>query len=309
MPMTNFPQGVSSFGIPLIGSGPILTTGNIFFVNSTAPLASDNVNNGRDPLRPFATIDYAIGQCTANNGDHIIAGPGHVETLIASGTCALDVAGVTIVGLGNGANRASFNCTTATAARVTASAANCTIRNMLWTGGFDNLASPLLVTAADFKLLDCEYRDVTGQAATFLQTNASANRMLVDGFTYRGDTAAGGASAIFLVGGADIEIRNFKITGNFSAGAIEVRTTLTSRLWIHDGLIKTNNAADLCIRDLITGSTGWIGPNLFLDLTDDASNITEAVTGATFRVFDPVYVNNADAEKALLINWTAATDL
>lgn len=307
MPMTNFPQGVRSFGIPLIGAGPILTTGNVFFVNSSHPKAS-NGNLGTDPEAPFATIDFAIGKCSANNGDYIIAGPGHVEILQASGDVTFDVAGVTLIGIGSGAARPTFSCRTSTAARVAVSAANVTIQNMLWTGDIDALISPLLITAADFKLLNCTYRDVTGQATAFLQTNANANRLLVDGFEFLGDAAAGCASAIHLVGGSDAEIRNFLIKGNFSAGAIEVRTTAATRLWIHDGLIRTANAADLCIRDLITGSTGWVGPNLYLDLADNAANITEAVTGATFRMFGPVRVVNADNEQAMDINWTVSTD-
>jgi hypothetical protein len=47
---------------------------------------------------------------------------------------------------------------------------------------------------------------------------------------------------------------------------------------------------------------------LYLNLQDDAANVTEAVTGATFNLFDPVYVCNAVNQKALLINWTPVAD-
>ena len=48
--------------------------------------------------------------------------------------------------------------------------------------------------------------------------------------------------------------------------------------------------------------------NLHLRLTDDANNITEAITGATFCLFDNIWVNNLAGEKAILINWTATTN-
>ena len=68
------------------------------------------------------------------------------------------------------------------------------------------------------------------------------------------------------------------------------------------------NAADVAIVDTVTASTGFIGPNINIMMADNTSNITEAVTGATFQVIDPVYVCNLAGEKAMLINWTASTD-
>ena len=42
---------------------------------------------------------------TAAVGDTIIVMPGHVETIATAGALALDVAGISIVGLGNKRNR------------------------------------------------------------------------------------------------------------------------------------------------------------------------------------------------------------
>ena len=59
--------------------------------------------------------------------------------------------------------------------------------------------------------------------------------------------------------------------------------------------------------DTITGTTGVIGPNVQMVLQDDASNITEAITGATFYVIDDgVHVVNAANQKSLAIDWTAS---
>ena len=53
--------------------------GDIFFVDSGAATAADSAGAGRSPDAPFATIDYAIGQCAANNGDVIYVMPGHTD--------------------------------------------------------------------------------------------------------------------------------------------------------------------------------------------------------------------------------------
>jgi len=108
--MANSPEAkINSLrGIPWMGFPPDITTGNIWFVDSGHPFASDNTHCGESPLEPFATIDYAIGKCTASNGDIIYVMPGHAETVNATATLTCDVAGISIVGLGNGTNRPSL---------------------------------------------------------------------------------------------------------------------------------------------------------------------------------------------------------
>ena len=71
----------------------MLTTGNVFFVDSGASLAVDSTAHGDSPERPFATLDYAVGRCTANNNDVVYVMAGHSETLTADSAVDLDVAG------------------------------------------------------------------------------------------------------------------------------------------------------------------------------------------------------------------------
>src|SRR5437763_1962723 len=78
-----------------------LTTGNIFFVNSVN--GTDGAGYGQNPDAPLATWDYAIGLCTANQGDRIYLMPLHVETIAGAAGVALDVAGIETIGLGYGA--------------------------------------------------------------------------------------------------------------------------------------------------------------------------------------------------------------
>lgn len=279
--------------------------GKDWYVDSVTGAAS---SSGKNPTEALSTIDLAVAKCTANQGDRIIVLPGHVETVTAAGGLDLDVAGITLIGLGAGAARPKINFTTATTADMDVDAASITMVNFLFTGGIDALAGPIDVNASDFSLIGCEWRDVTGQATDVIIADANADRLLIEDYFHNGAAAAGGASAIALIGMDNPVIRHFRIIGNFSVAAIDCRTTAVVDLDIYDGYIWTKNAADIAIKDTVTGSTGKIGPDLNFMLTDNAAVITESITGATFQQFDPIYVNNLAGEKAMLINTTAATD-
>lgn len=305
MAITNFPGGVSSFGLPLLGSGPILTTGKVFFVSS----GSGNAGySGLSPDDPLATVEQALAKCTANKGDVIIAMPGHAEAVASAAAIDLDIAGVSLIGLGSGSLRPTFTMGTVVGASFKVSAANVTVANVVFAGGIDALTGPLNITAADCKLLNIETKDVTGEATDFILTSAAANRLEIDGWRHDGAVAAGPNSALAIVGGDRIVVKNFKIDGNFAVSAIDIRTTATTDLEVHDGFVRNRNAADICIKDTITASTGNIGPNLYFRLADNAANVTESVTGATFVQHQPISVVNLAGEIGMQINTTVSTD-
>lgn len=281
--------------------------GNVFFVNSTHASASDAAGFGENPDSPCATIDYAVGLCTSNNGDVIIVHPAHAENLGADSAIDIDVIGVRVLGIRFG-NMMPTLTGTAVAGDCKLAAAGVSIENIRFLGGIDEMTGIIEVSAANCAIKNCEYQDSTGQATDIIITTAGANNLLIDGFRCIGSADAGGNSAIALVGADDCEIKNFYIYGNFAVGAIDLRTTASPRVNIHDGFIWTENAADIAIVDTITGSTGTIGPNINIMLQDNAGNITTAVTGATFQMFDPIYVCNLVNEKGMLSTWTATTN-
>ena len=306
MPISNYPNGFN-FGVSIRGL-PLLNTyaGNVFWVDSGA--GSDQ-NKGTF-ARPFKTMDYAVGRCTANNGDMVMVKPGHTETVTAAAGLDLDVAGITFVGFGNGSDRPTIDFTTAVGADMDVDAANITMVNFLFTGGIDALTGPIDVNAADFSMLGCETRDVTGQATDFIVTDANADRMLLDGWVHRGASAAGADTAITIVGGDDITIRNFWIDGNFAVACIENVTTAGVNLSVYgdsQSYARTRNAADVIFTAVAT-TTGNVGPNINARLQDNAANITEAFVGADMQFFNPIRIVNLDGESSIESNITASTD-
>lgn len=311
--LSNYPNGfaagVTIQGVPLQMTNP----GKVFWVGNSATLqvgekTASDANTGTF-LSPFSTVDYAIGKCAANRGDIIFIRPNHTTTVSSASGVDLDVAGVAIIGLGRGSNRPTFNYT-ATASTFTIAAANCLVHNILHTGGIDAVVSPIVVSAADCVISANELRDVTGQMTDGILTTAAADRLKILNHVHDGAAAAGTNAGIAIVGGDGIEITIDKMDGNFAVGGIDVRTTATTDLFVHDvKSFRTRNAADIFLVDTITASTGQVGPNIYMQLQDNAANITEAVTGATFVIMDDgVHVVNLAGEKSLAINWTASTD-
>jgi len=278
--------------------------GDEYFVDATN---GADTNSGESWEQALATIDAAVGKCTASNGDKIFVAPYHAENLAADSAIDIDVAGVSVIGIRVGRQMPTLTAT-AVAGDCKLAANNVTIQNLCFVGGIDATTGVIEVTGNDCAVLDCEYRDSTGQATDILVTD-NALRLLIDGFRVIGASADGGDTAIMLDECDHAVIRNCYIIGNFDLGAIECRTTASEDIRIHDCTIKTYGGEDLGILDTITGSTGLIGPNVFMMLKDDAANITEAVTGATFTIFDVgVHVANKAGQKSLAINWTAAAD-
>ena len=135
-----------------LGGVPVnseFTTGSIFFVDSNT---GSNSNDGKSPSTAFATVDYAIGNCTATKGDIIYVMPGHAETTTA---IAADVAGITIIGIGRGRARPALTATTAASDLIDVTAANVCIKNMRLVGAASGVTSLISIVADDFMCEGC----------------------------------------------------------------------------------------------------------------------------------------------------------
>jgi len=67
--MTNFPNGVSSFGLPIFGNGIPATKGNVYFVDYGI---GNDAYSGKSIETPLKTIAKAYALCTTNNFDVIV---------------------------------------------------------------------------------------------------------------------------------------------------------------------------------------------------------------------------------------------
>lgn len=252
--MTNF-SDLHEDGVDVLTAGDnVMIVGTAWYVDSTHASKSDASGYGTSPDTPFATLDYAIGQASANNGDIIYLAPGHAETKSASGSLwAADVAGVRIVGLGTGADRATFTFSH-TGAATTISAASVWLENVLFVCGVDSVTAPLTISAADVTLKDIEFRDAANvEFAAGVITTAAANRLTIDGFKYSGDTASGDACTIGikLVGVDSGVVKNARFDGIFSTGCIQMVTTACTDMLFEN--IVFRNVGTAVTKDVVMG--------------------------------------------------------
>lgn len=155
---TNFPNGVSSYGVPVIGSGESIpvTTGSYFWVSSVTGSVS---NTGATPQAPLATIAQALAKCVNANSDVIIVLPGHAETVSAAGGLNINKSGVRIIGLGQGGLVPTITLNTAATATITVTAANVTLKNFIVTANYADIAGAIVVSATDCRLEAISFRE------------------------------------------------------------------------------------------------------------------------------------------------------
>lgn len=201
--MTHYPLGVSSFGFPLVGK----TTGRVFFVDSTSNNKGDDLNHGTSPMTPFSTIAYAVAQANlgSNRGDIVYVCPGHTETITTLGGITMSVAGVKLVGLGDGRDRPKITLSSSVDASVLISAANCRIENIIidetgvdGIGNAGSGAAGLRIQEADFTLVSSEIILATAanQAACAIALTTAAHRCRILHNLIAGSTTAGPVQAV-----------------------------------------------------------------------------------------------------------------
>jgi len=233
------------------------STGNRFWVDSSG---SDSAGYGKSPEAPFASLDYASTQCTANQEDIIYVMAGHTESVVNATDCNLAVAGVRVVGLGTGTDRPTFTFTTANTAVMTVDAANVTLDNLILVCGKDGQTIMMDVNADDVTVKNCELRnDATYQAVTMLDINGGANgadRAKVLGCKFISATA--GATAAIELGEAEdgVELVGNNIFGDFASAGIHNPTgkTLTNLL-IKGNVVANTQTGDHAI-EIVSACTG-----------------------------------------------------
>jgi hypothetical protein len=253
-----------------------VTTGNIWFVDSGSATAADSVGAGQNPDIPFKTLDYAVGQCTANNGDIIYVMPGHAEVVTAAGGLDLDVAGISIIGLGHGADQPTVTLTTANTADIDIDAAGVTIENIHFVAGFADIVAFFDVNAVDFTLRNCRLTGATDlNALIWVQDAAAAasSRITIEGCYCQDRDAANTHFVNFAGTGDGHRIVNNVLHVDCGTMAIGGAGVITN-CYIADNVI--NNAAatvDSCI-NLAATATGSVVRNLCAGAAVQANGVT-----------------------------------
>jgi len=278
--------------------------GNIWFVDSGATAATNATGYGHNPDAPFATLDYAIGKCTASNGDVIYVMPGHAETTSTAGTelFDLDVAGVSVIGLGTGDLRPTFTLAVGDAT-VVMGAASCTLENIRIIGNITDLVAGLEIEAAadGCTVRNCYFAD-SGTALDMLiaiAVTADADRLLFEGNHFVITTGGEATNAVKFAGGCDSLIfRNNVLVGDWKGtdGAVGLAGAASTNILVHDNLIVNQDASVGLCMDLHASTTGGV----FRNMAAGSKGNTETISGGEAAHFGENYGNDAVATTGIL---------
>jgi hypothetical protein len=270
MGFTNFPGGVTSLGVPVIPTAfPYSGSSKVWFVNSVG--GSDS-HRGDDIRKPLATLDGAIGKCTANQGDVIVVLPNHAETVTGAGGITADVAGISIFGIGVGNQRPRFLMDGGTSVTFVVSAADVYIENLVFAGGHNGIVRCFDITAANCTLKNLEFEDNTTDEHFLVcigctsTTDENASGLTVVGCKFV-TIDAGVTDFISIVA----DITNLTVTDNFycadaatGAGMILCATGKDIRglKFLRNIMICGNTTTDLLIDNDTAVNTGVAANNL-----------------------------------------------
>jgi hypothetical protein len=257
-----------------------LSTGERFYVHSGT--GTNSVGGGKSPDSPLATIDYAVGLCTANKGDIIYVLPGHTETISAAAGIDLDVAGISVIGLGRGTLQPKVTFDTATTADLDVDAANILIENIHFTANFADIVAAIDVNAQFCTIRGCRFSETATDMNALIwvlggSTTTSSGLRVEDCIVHASDAANTHFVSLPGTDAGDI-IRNNLIYGDFGTAAIGAAGAVVN-VQIHGNRIY--NAAtdnDSCI-NITAAGTGYVSENYVTSGAAQANGITAAGCG------------------------------
>ncbi len=235
--------------------------GNIYFVDSAT--GANTAANGHNPDSPFASLSYAFSSDVLAAGDTVYLLPGHNES-IGDAQVTLDIAGVTVVGLGRGSLTPRVDYDHANAS-IDVAASNITLRNLrllpsvtavLIGIDINTLCTDTLLE--DIEILPGEDGAGVDEFAIAIDLKVGCNRTVIRRIKHRQHaSAAGSVSSISFTGASDditIEDGFFDMAGAALVAPINGITTLSTGIYIRRCTFVTDAAEPGF--ELITGSTG-----------------------------------------------------
>lgn len=252
-----------------LGGAPVDMTvppgAKAFYVHSGT--GSDG-NTGETPDAPLATADYAVGKLRASRGDTIICLPGHAENLATATALVLDVAGIRLIGLGEGNLIPTFS-TTAAAGTISVTAANVTIANIRLTANFatgTTAGITVAATATGLTLRDVQFRDTaaTSEFLVHVSVAAAVTDLLISRCSFV--TLAGSLTNSVLFAGAstDCTIEDSYFFVDSADDVIDHLAGASVNLVVRRNIIinADTGAAGYCVRYKSDG-TGTVYDNRF----------------------------------------------
>lgn len=282
-----------------------ISTGNRLFVHSGTGV--NGAGYGKNPDSPLATIDYAVGLCEANKGDIIYVMPGHNEGITTAAEIDLDIAGISLIGLGSGTLKPTIDFD-ADAASVAIGADNVLIKNIRFRVSANAVTKGLQIEAnCDGSIIEnCDFgyaETATDEFAISIELLAGCNDTLIQNCLFNMGAQAA-VHAIKLTGASDnVIIRNNRFLGSYSTACIGGITTLSTNLLIEKNLFY-QGATEPAI-ELLTGTTGMIRDN---DIKTNLATMAASIVADACYLFRNYYNEDVNPGTGTVIGTASADD-
>lgn len=289
------------------------TTGEIYFVCSVT--GTNSAGYGRNPDSPFATIGYALAQCTSGKHDRVYVMSDHAETLTGASGIDFVATGSSVYGIGQGTNKPTVTMGTATTASVDFSVANCRLSNIRFVNNIDSLAAFIEGGAGGATIENCEFVTSSTKEAlagisipTTYDDWTIRNCKFIQPTDPAGTNGGAGTGAIYLVDSENVLIEGCEFRGNWETAFVHNRTTGAANLWVRDcwGICSLADAVPFV---QATGCTGGAVRCSFI--TPAETQVTEATLSGTFQAgffnFASFYGNDGGGGQLAVAGQAAAT--
>jgi len=271
-----------------ISGSAYLGTGKRFYVDSSV---GADTNTGTKPEWAMATINGAIGLCTADRGDEIVVLQGHNTAITGADGVDCDISGITITGLGNGTLKPTLDYDHANGEFVIG-AGNVTIKNLRFRVSANAVTKAIDIETAGLNahIIGCEF----GYAETSTDEFASAiivaaNDVTISGCTFRAGGQAA-VSAISVPAAQDnLVIEYCKMFGDYSTAVFSGVGVVTEFELAYNVLFNGTMSGDGELHsepaiEVANDSSGFVHDNRI---------VSDVATGILMRVADDVcFMNN-----------------
>lgn len=279
--------------------------GNVFFVDSGS--GTNGAGYGGSPDVALATIDYAVGLCTANNNDVIIVMPGHNEGITSAAAIDLDVAGITVIGLGSGSLKPTIDYDHADAS-LAIGADNVRIENIRFRASANAITNGITVEdGVDYaQIVNCEFgfaETATDEFALAVKFNDASNYGLVEGCKFYAGAQAAVAAIQFAKDTDQTVVRGCEFWGSYSTACINGITTASTNLLIEKNLFY-QGATEPAI-ELLTASTGVIRDN---DIKTNLATMVASIVADACYLFRNYYNEDVNPGTGAVIGTASADD-
>jgi hypothetical protein len=295
--ISNYPRGFCGDTFGVVSRGMPFAqfhTGEVFWVGN-GPTLMDGESGASDSNRgsffqPFSTLDYAIGRCVANRGDIIYIKPGYAQSITAADAVDVDVAGVTIIGLGRGTKMAKFTYDNS-AGEFVIGAANVRIENLWFVPSVTGITLAIDVEAAadSYEIMNNRFGDAetagTDEFLICVKVNAGADNGKILG-NYIDMGTAGAATGITVATSIGTQIHDNVIKGDFSTANLAFITTAPVAF---DGFRNV----------MINGVVGGL----------NTEPCIEGLTGGEMNLMDNVFAGDLATLALLVTNWDAGINM